>query len=88
MVTIFVVFAFEVIVSKPEIVALFGGFVPKPEIVTNPQMLFISLGILGATVMPHNLYLHSSIVQTRQYKRTTEGKEKTLNFPLLIPPFR
>ena len=82
MVTIFVVFAFEVIVSKPEIAALFGGFVPKPEIVTNPQMLFISLGILGATVMPHNLYLHSSIVQTRQYKRTTEGKREAIKFSL------
>ena len=87
MVTIFVVFAFEVIVSKPEISALFGGFVPKPEIVTNPQMLFISLGILGATVMPHNLYLHSSIVQTRQYKRTTEGKREAIKFSLIDSTF-
>lgn len=87
MVTIFVVFAFEVIVSKPEIAALFGGFVPKPEIVANPQMLFISLGILGATVMPHNLYLHSSIVQTRQYKRTTEGKREAIKFSLIDSTF-
>ena len=87
MVTIFVVFAFEVIISKPEISALFGGYVPKMEIVTNPSMLFISLGILGATVMPHNLYLHSSIVQTRNYKRTMEGKKKPLNFHLLTPLF-
>ena len=87
MVTIFVVFAFEVIVSKPEIAALFGGFVPKPEIVTNPEMLFISLGILGATVMPHNLYLHSSIVQTRQYKRTTEGKREAIKFSLIDSTF-
>ncbi|HEY2420383.1 MAG TPA: Nramp family divalent metal transporter [Neobacillus sp.] len=83
MVTIFVVFAFEVIISKPEISALFGGFVPKMEIVTNPSMLFISLGILGATVMPHNLYLHSSIVQTRQYKRTIKGKREAIKFSLI-----
>ncbi|MFJ5623344.1 Nramp family divalent metal transporter [Peribacillus loiseleuriae] len=87
MVTIFAVFAFEVIISKPEISALFGGFVPKVEIVTNPEMLFISLGILGATVMPHNLYLHSSIVQTRQYKRTIEGKKEALKFSLLDSTF-
>ncbi|MGE8203336.1 Nramp family divalent metal transporter [Heyndrickxia sp. NPDC080065] len=82
MTTIFVVFAFEVIVSKPEISALLGGYVPKAEIVTNPEMLFISLGILGATVMPHNLYLHSSIVQTRQYKRDKKGKKEALKFSL------
>ena len=57
------------------------------EIVTNPQMLFISLGILGATVMPHNLYLHSSIVQTRQYKRTTEGKREAIKFSLIDSTF-
>lgn len=83
MATIFAVFAFEVIISKPEISALFGGFIPRTEIVTNPDMLFISLGILGATVMPHNLYLHSSIVQTRQYKRTIEGKKEALKFSIL-----
>ncbi|MFF2445457.1 Nramp family divalent metal transporter [Neobacillus sp. NPDC058068] len=87
MVTIFVVFVFEVIVSKPEISALFGGFVPKMEIVTNPSMLFISLGILGATVMPHNLYLHSSIVQSRQYKRTIEGKREAIKFSLIDSTF-
>ncbi|GED68540.1 divalent metal cation transporter MntH [Brevibacillus reuszeri] len=83
MATIFVVFAFEVIVSKPELSALFGGYVPKMEIVTNPEMLFISLGILGATVMPHNLYLHSSIVQTRQYARTKEGRKEAIKFSVL-----
>ncbi|MFO1446200.1 Nramp family divalent metal transporter [Bacillus sp. Bva_UNVM-123] len=83
MATIFAVFAFEVIISKPEISALFSGFIPRTEIVTNPDMLFISLGILGATVMPHNLYLHSSIVQTRQYKRTIEGKKEALKFSIL-----
>ncbi|QFF99144.1 divalent metal cation transporter [Psychrobacillus glaciei] len=87
MFTIFVIFAFEVIISKPEISALFGGYVPQMEIVTNPGMLFISLGILGATVMPHNLYLHSSIVQTRNYKRTIEGKKEALKFSLIDTTF-
>jgi len=82
MTTIFAVFAYEVIISKPEVSSLLSGYIPKPEIVTNPQMLFISLGILGATVMPHNLYLHSSIVQTRQYKRNREGKREALKFSL------
>ncbi|HEY2494377.1 MAG TPA: Nramp family divalent metal transporter [Paenibacillus sp.] len=83
MATIFVVFVFEVIVSKPEISALLGGYAPSLEIVTNPEMLFISLGILGATVMPHNLYLHSSIVQTRQYKRNKEGRKEALKFSIM-----
>ena len=73
--------------QNQKLAALFGGFVPQPEIVTNPQMLFISLGILGATVMPHNLYLHSSIVQTRQYKRTTEGKREAIKFSLIDSTF-
>ncbi|USG66762.1 Nramp family divalent metal transporter [Brevibacillus ruminantium] len=83
MATIFFVFAFEVIISKPEVSALLGGYVPKMEIVTNPEMLFISLGILGATVMPHNLYLHSSIVQTRRYERTREGRKEAIKFSVL-----
>ncbi|TCZ75692.1 divalent metal cation transporter [Paenibacillus albiflavus] len=83
MATIFLVFVFELIVSKPEIAAVLGGYVPSFEIVTNPEMLFISLGILGATVMPHNLYLHSSIVQTRQYKRNREGRKEALKFSIL-----
>ncbi|MDY0410261.1 Nramp family divalent metal transporter [Virgibacillus soli] len=87
MVTIFGVFAFEVIASHPNVAALFGGYIPNTEIVTNPDMLFISLGILGATVMPHNLYLHSSIVQTRQYKRTSEGKREALKFSVLDSTF-
>lgn len=83
MATIFTVFVFEVIVSKPEVAALFGGFIPSADIVMNPEMLFISLGILGATVMPHNLYLHSSIVQTRQYKRDLVGKREAIKFSIL-----
>jgi manganese transport protein len=73
-------FLLEVIFSKPELAAVLGGFAPKMEIVKNPQMLFIAIGILGATVMPHNLYLHSSIVQTRKYEQTTEGKREAIKF--------
>jgi len=83
MVTIFVVFAFEVIVAKPVVADLLHGYVPQMEIVTNPSMLFIALGILGATVMPHNLYLHSSIVQTRQYDRTFKGKKEAVKFSII-----
>jgi manganese transport protein len=63
-------FAAELILTQPNIIGIAGGFLPRPEIVTNPSALFIAIGILGATVMPHNLYLHSSIVQTRNYDRT------------------
>jgi manganese transport protein len=73
-------FLLEIIFSKPEIVAVLGGLIPKPEIVTNPAMLFVAIGILGATVMPHNLYLHSSIVQTRKYEQTPEGKREAIKF--------
>lgn len=78
--TILVCFIFEMTVSHPEIFPMLSGLLPKPEIVTNPPMLYIAIGILGATVMPHNLYLHSSIVQTRNYPRTKEGKKMALNF--------
>ncbi len=87
MATIFIVFVFEVISSKPEVSALFAGFLPRTEIVTDPSMLFIALGILGATVMPHNLYLHSSIVQTRNYERTLQGKKEAIKFSLIDSGF-
>lgn len=83
MATIFLVFAFELVVSKPQISAVLSGYIPRVEIVTNPEMLFISLGIIGATIMPHNLYLHSSIVQTRQYKRTKEGRREAIRFSVI-----
>lgn len=73
---IFICFAYEIVISSPSIMAIMGGFVPKAEIIKNPQMLYISIGILGATVMPHNLYLHSSIVQTRKIERD-EASVKT-----------
>lgn len=77
---IFAAFFYEIILSKPEILPMLEGLIPKKEIITNPSMLYIAIGILGATVMPHNLYLHSSIVQTRNYPRTTEGKKEALKF--------
>ena len=66
-------FAYELWLARPDWAAVAGGFVPRAEIVTNPAMLYIAIGILGATVMPHNLYLHSSIVQTR---RVAKGDER------------
>src|SRR5438270_4292065 len=61
-------FLAEIIFSRPNVAEVFGGFAPKFEIIRNTQMLYVAIGILGATVMPHNLYLHSSIVQTRKYE--------------------
>lgn len=76
-------FLFEIIVSKPELAGVLRGFVPTPEIVRNPTMLYIAIGILGATVMPHNIYLHSSVVQTRKYEETAEGKREAVRFAFL-----
>lgn len=73
-------FAYELIVSRPEINAMLGGLIPSHQIVTNPAMLYIAIGILGATVMPHNLYLHSSIVQTRAFERNDSGKAMAIKF--------
>ena len=70
----------EIIFSKPEFAAVMGGFIPRFEIIKNPQMLYVAIGILGATVMPHNLYLHSSIVQTRKYEQNREGKKEAIMF--------
>lgn len=77
---IFLCFVYEIIVSQPDFAAVAGGLLPKPEIVTNPNALYIAIGILGATVMPHNLYLHSSIVQTRAYPRDDAGKALAIRF--------
>jgi manganese transport protein len=76
-------FLFEILISRPEIGPVLRGFIPDPEILRNPQMLYISMGILGATVMPHNLYLHSSIVQTRRYEITAEGKREAVKYAFL-----
>ncbi|WP_044172226.1 Nramp family divalent metal transporter [Flectobacillus major] len=79
-VMIFLCFAYEIAVSQPSIRLIMGNLLPKPEIITNPDMLYVAIGILGATVMPHNLYLHSSIVQTRNFDKTTEGKRLAIKF--------
>src|SRR5205823_1870364 len=76
-------FLAEIIFSKPEWSQVLAGFIPHGEIIKNPQMLYLAIGILGATVMPHNLYLHSSIVQTRKYEQTPEGKAEAIKFATL-----
>ncbi len=73
-------FAVELWLAKPDAGAVMAGFIPQTRIVTDPAMLYIALGILGATVMPHNLYLHSSIVQTRKYLDTHESKAAAIRF--------
>lgn len=73
-------FLYEMIVSQPSLAGIMGGLVPKKEIVTDPGMLYIAIGILGATVMPHNLYLHSSIVQTRNFRKDETGKRSAIRF--------
>jgi manganese transport protein len=82
-VTIGVCFLAEIIFSHPNLVGVLGGFVPRFEIVQNKDMLYIAIGILGATVMPHNLYLHSSIVQTRKYEQNPEGKTEAIKYAVL-----
>ncbi len=76
-------FLFEIIFSRPDVREVLGGFVPRLEIIRNPEMLYVAIGILGATVMPHNLYLHSSIVQTRKYEQSAEGKAEAIKFATL-----
>jgi manganese transport protein len=73
-------FAIELWLSKPELVEVGSGFIPHAAILSNPEMLYIAIGILGATVMPHNLYLHSSIVQTRKYIDTYASKSEAIRF--------
>ena len=73
-------FAIELWLAKPALGAVATGFVPRAEILRDPQMLYLAIGILGATVMPHNLYLHSSIVQTRKYVDTPESKGEAIRF--------
>ncbi len=73
-------FAVQIAMANPEWAAVIRGFAPTTEILRNPDMLYIALGIIGATVMPHNLYLHSAIVQTRDYGTTTAQKREALRF--------
>lgn len=78
--TVVVCFALEMAFSQPAIAPLLQGFIPTTELFTNQQMLLIAVGILGATVMPHNLYLHSAVVQTRAHVETEKGKKEAIKF--------
>jgi manganese transport protein len=73
-------FAVQIAMADPEWGAVIRGFAPTTEILKNPDMLYLALGIIGATVMPHNLYLHSAIVQTRDYGTTIAEKREALTF--------
>ncbi|MBH1963715.1 MAG: Nramp family divalent metal transporter [Comamonadaceae bacterium] len=73
-------FAAQLLWLHPPLAAVLSGFIPRSEIVTNPLMLYLAVGIVGATVMPHNLYLHSSIVQTREHAQTPEGTRSAIRF--------
>jgi manganese transport protein len=73
-------FAVQIAAAAPPVAAIAKGFLPSREIVANPAMLYIAIGIIGATVMPHNLYLHSSIVQTRAYERTPQGRREAIKW--------
>jgi manganese transport protein len=75
-----VCFAVQIVAAAPPVMAVLRGFVPSPEIVTNREMLYVAIGIIGATVMPHNLYLHSSVVQTRAYARNDEGRRDAIRW--------
>jgi manganese transport protein len=76
-------FAYEMIASRPDLMGALGGLVPQPRVVTDPSALYIAIAILGATVMPHNLYLHSSIVQTRAFERNDAGMKMAIKFGTL-----
>jgi manganese transport protein len=73
----------ELLIVRPSMVAIAKGFVPTPQILTNPEMLYVAISILGATVMPHNLYLHSSLVQTRAIDRTAAGMKTAMRYNFL-----
>jgi manganese transport protein len=81
--TVALCFLFEIIISRPDAGAVAAGFLPRASILTDPDKLYIAIGILGATVMPHNLYLHSSIVQTRAYDETPAGRRTAVRFAFL-----
>jgi manganese transport protein len=76
-------FIVELIAARPELGGVLQGFIPQSEVVRNPTALYISIGILGATVMPHNLYLHSSIVQTRDWQEIPEKKREAIKFGMI-----
>ncbi len=80
-------FAVELFIAKPSLGGIFTGFVPRAEILQNREMLYVAIGILGATVMPHNLYLHSSIIQTRKFVQNSAGKAEAIKFGTIDSTF-
>ena len=80
-------FLAELIFAKPDLGGIAFGFIPSAGILQDREMLFVAIGILGATVMPHNLYLHSSIVQTRNFERTPAGKAEAIKFASIDSTF-
>ncbi|MEI6861619.1 MAG: Nramp family divalent metal transporter [Verrucomicrobiota bacterium] len=80
-------FAVELFIAQPALGGVFAGFMPRLEVLKNSEMLYVAIGILGATVMPHNLYLHSSIVQTRKYEQTAGGKREAIKFGTIDSTF-
>ncbi len=80
-------FAIQLALAAPDLGAVLSGFVPSSEVVRNPEMLYIAVGILGATVMPHNLYLHSSIIQTRKYQDSIDSRREAIRFATIDSTF-
>jgi manganese transport protein len=80
-------FGLQIALADPDWFAVISGFAPTTDIITNSDMLYLSLGIIGATVMPHNLYLHSAIVQTRRYEATDEGKRSAIRLATIDSTF-
>ncbi|OAZ70419.1 Metal transporter Nramp4 [Acetobacter pasteurianus] len=73
-------FGVQIVAAAPPVAEVLKGFIPSPEIITNSQMLYIAIGIIGATVMPHNLYLHSAIVQTRAFEHTLPDRKEAIRW--------
>jgi manganese transport protein len=80
-------FAIELVMARPALAGIATGFIPTSDIITDPRMLYIAIGILGATVMPHNLYLHSSIVQTRNVARDSASRRAAIRYATLDSTF-
>lgn len=83
LIIIAICFGLQIAMAAPPVAAVLTGFLPQKSIVTDPAKLYLAIGIIGATIMPHNLYLHSSIVQTRNYERTPAGLKEAARFASL-----
>src|SRR5437016_8664619 len=81
--TIAACFLFEIIIARPDLAGVASGFLPRASVLTDETQLYIAIAILGATVMPHNLYLHSSVVQTRRYEEPPAGKRMAVRYAFL-----